>query len=90
MINYDPYVIQEKALMEFPIECSLFVNQKALYSISGMTKYYIKSAFATMLGTRSGASYKGQVGNQFKLHRKGQTKATGQIHPTLVATSSID
>jgi hypothetical protein len=43
---------RRRAVVEFPFECSLFVNQKALYSITGMTKYYIKSASATMLGTK--------------------------------------
>jgi hypothetical protein len=42
---------KRRAVVEFPIECSLFVIQKALYSITGRTKYYIKSASATMLGT---------------------------------------
>jgi hypothetical protein len=40
-----------RAVIKFPIECSLFVNQKVHYSITGMTKYYTKSASATMLGT---------------------------------------
>jgi hypothetical protein len=31
------------------IECSLFVNEKSLYSITGMTKFYIKSTSATMV-----------------------------------------
>jgi hypothetical protein len=35
---------RRRAVVKFPIEYSLFVNQKALYSITGMTKYYIKSA----------------------------------------------
>jgi hypothetical protein len=35
---------RRRAAVKFPIEYSLFVNQKALYSITGMTKYYIKSA----------------------------------------------
>jgi hypothetical protein len=41
-----------RAAVEFLIKCSVFVNKKALYSITGMTKYYIKSASATMLGMR--------------------------------------
>ena len=40
---------RRRAVVEFPIECSLFVNEKVLYSITGMTKYYIKSASATMV-----------------------------------------
>ena len=47
-----PMSSRRRAVVEFPIECSLFVNQKVHYSITGMTKYYIKSASATMLGTR--------------------------------------
>ena len=43
---------RRRAVVEFPIEWSLFVNEKALYSITSMTQYYIKSASATMLGTR--------------------------------------
>jgi hypothetical protein len=40
-----PISSRRRAVAKFPIECSLFVNQKALlYSITGMTKYYIKSA----------------------------------------------
>jgi hypothetical protein len=38
---------RRRATIEFPIKCSLFVNQKALYSTTGMTKYYIKSTSAT-------------------------------------------
>jgi hypothetical protein len=44
------------AVVEFQIKCSLFVNQKVLYSIIGMTKYYIKSASTTVLGTRRQAN----------------------------------
>jgi hypothetical protein len=40
---------RRRAVVEFPIECSLFVNEKALYSITGMTKFYIKSASAMMV-----------------------------------------
>jgi hypothetical protein len=47
-----PMSSRRRAVVEFPIEWSLFVNEKALYSITSMTKYYIKSASATMLGTR--------------------------------------
>jgi hypothetical protein len=43
---------RRRAVVKFPVKCSLFVNQNALDSITGMTKYYIKSASATMLGTR--------------------------------------
>jgi hypothetical protein len=38
-----------RAVVEFPIECSLFVNEKTLYSITDMTKFYIKSVSATMV-----------------------------------------
>jgi hypothetical protein len=51
-MNMIPMSSRRRAVSEFSIECSLFVNQKALYNITGMTKYYIKSASATMLGTR--------------------------------------
>jgi hypothetical protein len=44
-----PMSSRRRAVVEFPIECSLFVNQKVHYSITGMTKYYIKSASATMV-----------------------------------------
>ena len=47
-----PMSSRRRAVVEFPIECSLFVNQKVHYSITGMTKYCIKSASTTMLGTR--------------------------------------
>ena len=47
-----PMSSRRRAVVEFPFEWSLFVNEKALYSITSMTKYYIKSASATMLGTR--------------------------------------
>jgi hypothetical protein len=43
-----PMSSRRRAVVEFPIECSLFVNQKALYSITGINQYYIKSASATM------------------------------------------
>jgi hypothetical protein len=51
-----PMSSRRRAVVEFPIECSLFVNQKVHYSITGMTKYHIKSASATMLGTRRQAN----------------------------------
>jgi hypothetical protein len=47
---------RRRAAIKFLIECSLFVNEKALYSITDMTKYYIKSASATMLGMRRQAN----------------------------------
>jgi hypothetical protein len=47
-----PTSSRRRAVVKFPMECSLFVNQKVLYSIIGMTKNYIKSASASMLGTR--------------------------------------
>jgi hypothetical protein len=34
-----PMSLRRRAVVEFLIECSLFVNDKALYSITGMTKY---------------------------------------------------
>jgi hypothetical protein len=40
---------RRRAVVKFPIECSLFVNEKAIYSITGMTQFYIKSASATMV-----------------------------------------
>jgi hypothetical protein len=40
---------RRRPVVKFPIECSLFVNEKALYSITGMTKFYIKSASTTMV-----------------------------------------
>jgi hypothetical protein len=51
-----PISSRRRAAVKSPIECSLFVNEKALCSITGMTKYYIKSASATMLGTRRQAN----------------------------------
>ena len=51
-----PMSSRRRAVVKFPIECSLFVNQKVHYSITGMTKYYIKSASATMLGSRRQAN----------------------------------
>jgi hypothetical protein len=47
---------RRRAAVKFPTACSLFVNQRALYSITGMTKYCIKSASATMLGMRRQAN----------------------------------
>jgi hypothetical protein len=47
--NMIPMSSRRRAVVEFPIKCSLFVNEKALYSITGMTKFYIKSAAATMV-----------------------------------------
>ncbi len=44
-----PMSSRRRAVVEFPIECSLFVNEKAIYSITGMTQFYIKSASATMV-----------------------------------------
>jgi hypothetical protein len=51
-----PMLSGRRAVVKIRIECSLFVNQEVLYSIIGMTKYYIKSASATMLGTRRQAN----------------------------------
>jgi hypothetical protein len=47
--NMIPMSSRRRAVVEFPIQCSLFVKQKALYSITGMTKFYIKSASARMV-----------------------------------------
>jgi hypothetical protein len=51
-----PISSRRRALAEFLIECSLFVYEKALYRITAMSKLYIKSASATMLGTRRQAN----------------------------------
>jgi hypothetical protein len=42
---------RRRAVVEFPMECSLFVNKKAHLSLTGINRYCIKSASATM-GTR--------------------------------------
>jgi hypothetical protein len=47
--NMIPVSSRRRVVVEFPIECSLFVNEKAIYSITGMTQFYIKSASATMV-----------------------------------------
>jgi hypothetical protein len=47
---------RRRAVVEFPIKCSLLVNKRALYSITAMSKFYIKSASATMLGKRRQAN----------------------------------
>jgi hypothetical protein len=39
---------RRRAVIKFLIEYSPFVNEKGLYSITGMTKFYIKSASVTM------------------------------------------
>ncbi len=54
--NMIPVPSRRRAVVKFLIECSLFVNQKVHYSITGMTKYYIKSESATMLRTRRQAN----------------------------------
>jgi hypothetical protein len=46
-----PMSSRRRAVVEFPMECALFVNKKAHLSITGINRYYIKSASATM-GTR--------------------------------------
>jgi hypothetical protein len=51
-----PMSSRRRAVVEFLIECSLFVNQKVHYSITGMTKYCIKSASTMMLGSRRQAN----------------------------------
>jgi hypothetical protein len=55
-LNTIPLSSRRRAVVKFLIECSLFVNQRVHYSITGMTKYYISSASATMLGTRRHAN----------------------------------
>ena len=42
---------RRRAVVKCPLECALFVNKKAHLSITGINRYYIKSASATM-GTR--------------------------------------
>ena len=55
---------RRRAVIKFPIKCSLFVNQKALYSITDMTKYYIKSvsggegSFAATQGSSKSGNYR--------------------------------
>ena len=39
---------RRRAVVKFPLECALFVNKKAHLSITGVNRYYIKSASATM------------------------------------------
>jgi hypothetical protein len=51
-----PMSPRNRALIKFPIKCSLFVSQKIFYSFTGMARCYIKSASATMLGTRRQAN----------------------------------
>jgi hypothetical protein len=51
-----PMPARRRAAVKFPMECSLFVNQRVHYRITHMTKYYIKSASTTMLGTRRQAN----------------------------------
>jgi hypothetical protein len=46
-----PMSSRRRAVVEFPLECALFVNKKAHLSITGTHRYAIKSASATM-GTR--------------------------------------
>ena len=46
-----PMSSRRRAVVEFPLECALFVNKKAHLSITRINRYYIKSASATM-GTR--------------------------------------
>ena len=64
-----PMSSRRRAVLKFPIECSLFVNQKVLYSITGMTKYYIKSASATILGMRRQANGFNRLSIQFYNNR---------------------
>ncbi len=46
-----PMSSRRRAVVEFPMECALFVNKKSRFSITGSNRFYIKSASATM-GTR--------------------------------------
>ena len=50
--NMIPMSSRRRAVVKFPLECALFVNKKAHLSITGVNRYYIKSASATM-GTRT-------------------------------------
>jgi hypothetical protein len=43
-----PMSSRRRAVVKFPLECSLFVNKKAYLSITGINRYSIKSASATM------------------------------------------
>jgi hypothetical protein len=57
-IEHDPDVIKEKGCRQIPNRMFFFCQpkQKVHYSITGMTKYYIKPASATILGTRRQAN----------------------------------
>jgi hypothetical protein len=50
--NMVPMSSRRRAVAEFPMECAVFVNQKAHLSIIGINRYSVKSASATM-DTRS-------------------------------------
>ena len=52
-LNMIPMSSRRRAVVEFPLECALFVNKKAHLSITGINRYYIKSASATMMDTRT-------------------------------------
>jgi hypothetical protein len=43
-----PMSSRRRAVVEFPLECALFVNKKAHLVITGINRYYVKSASATM------------------------------------------
>jgi hypothetical protein len=40
---------RRRAVVKFPIKCSLFVKEKALFNITGMAKFYIKSPSTRMV-----------------------------------------
>jgi hypothetical protein len=50
-----PMSSRSRAIVKFPMECALFINQKAHFSITGINQYYIKSASA-MMGMRRQAT----------------------------------
>ena len=50
--NMIPMSSRRRAVIEFPLECSLFVNIKAHLSITVINRYYIKSVSATMVTRR--------------------------------------
>jgi hypothetical protein len=51
-----PMSSRRRAAVAFLVECSPFVNQRALYSITSMSKFYIESSPTILLGTRRQAN----------------------------------
>jgi hypothetical protein len=49
-----PMSSRRRAVVKFPMERALFVNQKAHLSTTGINRYYIKSTSATMGMRREG------------------------------------